>query len=129
MADALKEAQLRAARPKLVRDVFLSSNAEFAANGKIMDDIVNSRQYSIDIHFDVTNESVFLSPFHLFGLLASSFVPLVCEVVRERRSHPETKYNDLMDLMLEGKDPQTGEKLPIDRVRMNVCRPNNPGLL
>lgn len=50
MVGALKEAQLRAARPKLVRDVFLSSNAEFAANAKTMDDIVDKRQYSIGIY-------------------------------------------------------------------------------
>ena len=76
-----------------------------------------------------TNKPLFLPPFMPCWFLASSSVLLVSEVVHERRSRPEAKHNDLMDLMLEGKDPQTGEKLPVDRVRMNVCHPNNPGLL
>ena len=64
-----------------------------------------------------------------FGFIAPTSAPLASEVVQERRNHPETKYNDLMDLMLEGKDPQTGEKLPIDCVGKNVCHPNNHHLL
>ena len=42
------------------------------------------------------------------------------EIIAERQSHPQPDSNDLLNAMLEGKDPQTGEKLSIENIRYNL---------
>lgn len=46
----------------------------------------------------------------------------VCdEVVRERQMNPRPELNDLLNKMLEGEDPQTGEKLSTENIRYQMA--------
>ena len=78
----------------------LSSTAQWEANKKVMDDIVKKGQcysrlqFSADIYFYL--------------------------VISDRKTSG-VKYGDLLDLMLSGKDPVTGETLEEENIRYQVC--------
>ncbi|KAF2651941.1 cytochrome P450 [Lophiostoma macrostomum CBS 122681] len=42
------------------------------------------------------------------------------EIIAERQAHPQPDSNDLLNAMLEGRDPQTGEKLSAENIRYNL---------
>lgn len=42
------------------------------------------------------------------------------EIIAERIAHPQPGANDLLNPMLEGKDPETGEKMSRENVRFNM---------
>lgn len=42
------------------------------------------------------------------------------EIIADRQAHPQPEVNDLLNPMLEGKDPQTGEKMTLENVRFNM---------
>ena len=44
------------------------------------------------------------------------------EIVQERVQHPRDT-NDLLNAMVNGKDPKTGNKLSEDTIMDNVCTP------
>ncbi|KAF2470639.1 bifunctional P-450/NADPH-P450 reductase [Lindgomyces ingoldianus] len=42
------------------------------------------------------------------------------EIIADRQAHPQPELNDLLNPMLNGKDPETGEKMTLENVRFNM---------
>lgn len=42
------------------------------------------------------------------------------EIIAERQKHPQPESNDLLNAMLNGKDPETGEKMTLENIRYNM---------
>jgi cytochrome P450/NADPH-cytochrome P450 reductase len=98
MGSYMLGAQKRSTMPSFVKA--LSSTAEWEANKKIMDDIVNKGQF-----------------YSRLQLSANIYFYLV---ISDRKTSG-VKYGDLLDLMLSGKDPVTGKTLEEENIRYQVC--------
>jgi cytochrome P450/NADPH-cytochrome P450 reductase len=98
MFDFLKECFPRANRPGLVQLMMRSANAKFKKDIKFMKDL--AEQGKIDGRSCYT--------YNIFFLVLSS-----------RRAHPTDK-NDILNKMIFGKDPETGQGLSDENIINNV---------
>ncbi|KAJ1303515.1 hypothetical protein OPQ81_011700 [Rhizoctonia solani] len=82
MGDFLKECFLRSRRPTIVQALSYGSNAKYAADMEIMNNLAN-------------------------------------KIIKDRRDHPSDK-KDLLNAMLLGRDPQTGQGLSDENIRAQM---------
>ncbi|CAE6431371.1 unnamed protein product [Rhizoctonia solani] len=82
MGDFLKECFLRSRRPTIVQALSYGSNAKYAADMEIMNNLAN-------------------------------------KIVKDRKDHPSDK-KDLLNAMLLGKDPQTGQGLSEENIKAQM---------
>ncbi|CAE7229773.1 unnamed protein product [Rhizoctonia solani] len=82
MGDFLKECFLRSRRPTIVQALSYASNAKYAADMEIMNNLAN-------------------------------------KIVKDRKDHPSDK-KDLLNAMLLGKDPQTGQGLSEENIKAQM---------
>lgn len=99
MADFLVESGRRAQRPGLVNSLMRGSATKY--------------QEDIDTLMSLVDESE-LNPACIPTYLMNNF-----SVIAERKANPIEK-KDLLHVMLEGKDSQTGKGLSIENIRNNV---------
>ncbi|KAG8730332.1 hypothetical protein FRC11_006965, partial [Ceratobasidium sp. 423] len=82
MGDFLKECFLRSRRPTIVQALSYGSNAKYAADMEIMNNLAN-------------------------------------KIVKDRKDHPSDK-KDLLNAMLLGRDPQTGQGLSEENIKAQM---------
>jgi cytochrome P450/NADPH-cytochrome P450 reductase len=100
IARFLKEAGNRATRPKLMQNYLVpSANAQYEADKKVM--------------MDLTHESTSECAIHMIASLTSY------TVIRKRKENP-SDVDDLLGLMLTGKDVETGLGLSDERIAYNL---------
>jgi cytochrome P450 / NADPH-cytochrome P450 reductase len=107
MSDFLLECFTRSRRPALV-------GALMTATGSTV-----VKKYEEDIKFmaDIARESSY--NFYRYFLILAHVTFLL--VLDQRLKHPETSKKDLLDLMINAKDPKTGKGLPEEAILNNVC--------
>jgi hypothetical protein len=98
----------RTNRPALVQALMRSATQKYQAD--------------IDLMTDVANKSTFF--FRRDYMLKSEFT-LLPAVVADRKANPIEK-KDLLNTMLLGKDPKTGQGLDDDTIVKNVSKKINP---
>lgn len=103
MADFLLVSTKRGSRPPAVQATLVVENAKYEADQKTM--------------FAMAEESKWHTDIHLFYICNTILMPLI--VMNERRANPSDRQ-DVLGLMMYGKDKETGLSLPDKTVQYNV---------
>lgn len=100
MSEFLSESGRRSMRPGIMNSVMLSQSAKYQQDQNTM--------------LDLVNESEPLNSHYAIGLMLMS-----CAVLENRKANPTDK-NDLLHVMLTGRDKETGLGLSDDNIKKNV---------
>jgi cytochrome P450/NADPH-cytochrome P450 reductase len=101
MTDFLKESFVRITRPALLQALKIGSTAKYQDDIKLMTDLASQSMFNIyTTHLTDTADRFYL-------------------VVAQRKAHPTDK-RDLLNAMLNGRDPKTGQGLSDENITYNV---------
>ena len=107
MSDFLIECFIRSRRPALVGALMTATGStaikKYEDDIKFMSDTSRDSSYNIYWYFLILAHVAFLL------------------VLNQRLKHPENSKKDLLDLMINAKDPKTGKGLPEEALLNNVC--------
>lgn len=104
MADVLKECFHRFSRPTIVQSLLKGTTAKYFDDIKVMTDIANQSKGLLEPYLT---------------RLCTHTPPLACPVIVDRKAHP-TEKKDLLNIMLNSRDPTTGEGLSDESISRNV---------
>lgn len=103
MVDFLIECGLRAGRPSLMQALMHNATAKYEDDQRVMMDLVTE---SMNIRV-------------LYDEFLPNWLHLNLTVLKDRRAHP-TEKKDLLNVMLSGRDKETGLTLSEESIKKNV---------